>query len=307
MSGEYYSYDGEDNMSANLKDLTWEDFVKSRATDINTWPYLQSGTLQRHEEYDSSKLTDDILKFQEKEWEDVDRFAELFSEKQKSALGWIFAAFIAIIGNLAVNLGFATPVFKGNQLWMFLCLIVVAILTWVYLMYLPTPSLVFKFVHPYVGFPKGYERRVPPGSCTNPHSRIILQHNHLNKLATSFGVLVRAAILRDHLSLTLENASYIRISNIREISDQLPVYFVTVSTNGIKPWLSPRGREKIRMELRDLVQAFLDTRLDCMVRRFELESTEWNNHGPDFIDGVSDWRFDNMRKEIIDTLQPDDC
>jgi len=287
----------------SLKGITWQEFVASKVTEIDTWPYLPSGILKKHEEYDHTKTTDDILKFNEEDWKEAVRFAELFSEKQKTVLGWIFTASIAVLGNLAVNLAFAFPTLAGNLFWAVLVLIVVIALTVLYLRFLPKVFAVFRFIPKYVSFPKGYEQHITQAPCTDPYSEIIFAFGTLDELVVNFGALVRTALLKDWLCSSLKNATYIRISNIREIAKDMPVYLIEISTNGAKPWLDPRGREKIRTELRNVVEAMFQARMMCSVRQFELDYNEWNIHGCDFIDGVSKWKFEDVNTAIINRLK----
>ena len=46
----------------------------------------------------------------------------------------------------------------------------------------------------------------------------------------------------------------------------------------------------------------MNARQICSVFDFELEPKEWGLRGCDFVDAVSDWNFDNMRKALIDKL-----
>lgn len=287
-----------------LKDITWQDFVKRSVTqELFTWPYLPSGKLKKHEEYDLKKETDDVMKFHDEDWREVGRFVERFSDKQKTVLSWIFAAFISVLGNLAVNLAFALPVFAENLSWMFLCLVIVVALTVTYLEFLPKVSAVLKFIPSYVGFPGGYEQNVKQAPCTNLYSKLIFDFGNLDRLVVDFGGLVRTAVLKDCLCPALKKADYVNISNITQISQDLPAYFIEISTNGVKPWLNPRGREKVRRELRGLIEAMLRARQICSVHRFELDPNEWDIHGCDFVDAVSEWKFEEVRGAIVDLLQ----
>lgn len=285
-----------------LKDITWQDFVKISVAEVNTWPYLPSGLLKKPEERDSGKETDDIVKFQGEDWKEVERLVEQFSEKQKTVLGWILTASIAVLGNLAVNLAFAVPIFAGNLFWVFLCLLIIVILIFLYLEFLPKVTAVFRFIPSYTNFPTGYEQYITKAPCTKPYSKIIFQFGTLQEKVVNFGKLVRTAILKDQLCAPLKKESYVRISDITDVGDGI-AYFVRISTDGVKPWLDPHGREKIRMELRELVTAMFYARIKCSVRRFELDPKEWDIHGCDFVDGVSEWKFEEVRRAIIDKLQ----
>lgn len=279
------------------------DFINSEVTGIFTWPYRPIGTLKKHDERDSGKETEELLKVHDEDWRNLSMFLELFEGKQKAVLGWIIAALIGVLGNLAVNLGFTLPILAGNLFWMFLCIIIVALLVVFYLMFFPKVSIVFRFIPKYVSFPKGFEQHIPQGSCTKPISKIVLQLGTLDEIVTDFGALVRTALLRDSLLPSLKKAQYIRVSEIRKLDDVLPACFLEVSTNGIKLWLDPRGRGRIAMELRSVVGAMLRARQISSVYGYELDPKEWAARGSGFIDAVSDWRFENMRNAIIDQIK----
>lgn len=286
----------------SLKSITWQDFVKSNVHEINTWPYLPSGILKKSEEYDLNKETNKLMKFQDEDYREVKRFVETFSEKQKTALSWILTAFIAVLGNLAVNLAFALPILADNMYWMFLILIIVVALTITYLKFLPKVSAIIGFIPSYVTFPEGYEKFITQAPCTKLHSKIIFNFERLGEKVIEFGKLVRVTILKSRLCPTLKKTSYIRISKITDVGKGL-AYYIEISTKGAKLWLDPRGREKIELEFREMVAAMLTARQICSVHRFELNPKEWDVHGCDFIDGISEWDLEQVRKAIIDELQ----
>jgi hypothetical protein len=287
-----------------LKDLTWQEFVASDVTHINTWPYLPSGVLKQHEKYDLSKETEQIGKLYEKEFMEIDKFIELFSEKQKAVMGWIFAALIGVLGNLAVNLSFSAPTILNNLQLVFLALVLAALIVFIilYLRYLPKVSITFNFIPRYDSFPAGYEQYINQNSCTNFYSKMILQHGTLHELVMDFGSLVRIALLKECLNLAKKKTSYVHISSARKIDDFLPATFIEISTNGIKPWLDFHGKDKIKMELVELVNAMFNARQLCSVRKFELDPNEWRIYGCDFLGWVSDWKFKEARDAIIQSL-----
>ncbi|MEM0007619.1 MAG: hypothetical protein QXR89_05060 [Candidatus Bathyarchaeia archaeon] len=292
-------------MGKPLKQLTWQEFVANDVLQINTWPYLPSGILKQHDQkLDLSKETETIMEFYRRELADINRFVELFSEKQKAVMGWIFAAWVGVLGNLAVNLGFGVPIILNNLQLMLLALVLMLLsfLIAIYLRYLPKVSITFIFIPRYDDFPTGYEQYINQNSCTKFHSNMILQLGQLRDLVTDFGSLVRIAILKECLKSCQEKLSYVRISSVRKIEDFLPVTFIEISTNGIKPWLDFKGKDKIKMELNELINAMLNARQRCSVRKFELDPNEWRIHGCDFLDGVSDWNFKEMRDAIIQSL-----
>lgn len=286
----------------SLRDITWQEFVDGKVSDVYTWPYLPSGMLKKTKKHDQRKSTDEIVKFQGDDWKEVEDFVREFSEKQKTVLSWILAALIAVMGNLAVNLAFAFPIFETNLYWVFLLVIIVIVMTIAYLKFLPKITAHFRFIPFYISFPKGYEQHITQAPCTKVYSKIIFDFGTLDQKVTNFGVLVRTAILKDHLCSSLEKASYVHISDIIDIGEGI-AYFVGISTNGIKPWLDPHGSEKIKSELRGVVDALFYARMKCSVRQFELDSNEWNIHGCYFVDGVSEWDLKDMQISIINRLK----
>lgn len=286
-----------------LKDMTWKEFIEAKIfSNVDTWPYRPRGTIKKpqHDEVDPSESTSKLVEMQNQEYNEAERFIENFSNKQKSVIGWIFAAFIGVVGNLIVNLAFSSPVSSGNMFLILFFIIVFALLVLTYLRFLPKVSMIFKFIPSYKSFPSGYERHIPQARCKKPSSQIILSYNRLQEVVTGFGVLVRVAILKDSLLPLLKKFSYVKISDIRDIGKV--AYFIEISTNGWKPWVDPKARDRIRSELRDFIQGMMNARQICSVFDFELEPKEWALRGCDFVDAISDWNFHDMRKALIDKL-----
>jgi len=102
----------------------------------------------------------------------------------------------------------------------------------------------------------------------------------------------------------MKDSDYIKISDVVTISSQyLPAYMIVVSTNGIKPWFDPNGKDRIRRELTKIVTALFHARITCAVHKFEFDSEIWNMYGCDFIDSIASWNFDEVREEIIRTFK----
>jgi hypothetical protein len=288
-------------MVRSLQNITPKEFISFDINDLNTWPYLPLGLLKQPTP--AKSITEELVKTYNEEWNEAERFVECFSEKQKASLGWIFAASIGVLGNLVVNLAFAPPALAGNLYLMFLVLVIITSLTVAYLLFLPGVTLVFRFVPAYLDFPRGYEKHISKAPCTGLYSQIVFQYNNLHELVAEFGSLIRLTILKDRLCSSLRKSSHVHISEIRKIDDYLPACFVEISTNGIKPWLSPKGRERIRFELRQVIQAMMDARQLCSVRGFELDPKEWDAYGCSFIDGVSQWKLKEMQNDVVNYLK----
>lgn len=291
-----------------MKDPTWQGFINAEIFSINTWPYEPSGTLRQPQSAtpDPNESTDKIVEIQNLEFIEANHFVETFSEKQKSAVGWILAASIGVVGNLIVNLAFSSPSLGGNTILFPIVTIVLISLVIAYLRFLPEVTFMFKFVPSYKSFPFGYEQYITQAPCKNPHSRLIFSFNKLSETVTNFGTLVRLLILKDRLFPLFRKGKLLRISHISDVGSAGIGYFIEISTNGWKPWVDPKARTKIREELRVLVEALLMARQTCSVYQFELDPNEWAIKGCDFIDAVSDWDFDKMRKDVIDKLLRDE-
>jgi len=286
-----------------LKDMTWEEFIEAKIfSAVDTWPYRPRGTIKKpqHKDVDPRESSSKLIEMQNQEYNELEHFIENFSNKQKSVISWIFAALIGVVGNLIVNLVFSPPVFSGDMFLILFCIIVFALLVLTYVKFLPKVSMIFKFIPSYKSFSSGYEKYIPQAQCKKSSSQIILSYNRLQEVVTDFGVLVRVAILKDSLLPLLKKSSYVKISDIRDIGKV--AYFIEISTNGWKPWVDPKARDRIRSELRDFIQGMMNARQICSVFDFELEPKEWGLRGCDFVDAVSDWNFDNMRKDLIDKL-----
>jgi len=171
-----------------------------------------------------------------------------------------------------------------------------------YLKFLPKVSMLIKFIPRYEGVPTWYEQYISQESCTKHKSKIILQFRRLHELVADFGSLVRLAILQEYLKSCIEKSDYIRISKAWKMDEFLPATFIEVSTKGIKPWIDFHGKDKIKKELQEIVNAMLYARQACSVRMFELDSNEWSIHGCSFLDAVSDWNFKEARDTILKNM-----
>jgi hypothetical protein len=289
----------------NLKDITWEEFAKSKISDIDTWPYLPSGLLKQKGAEGFQPSTDELIRMTNEDWNESRRFTNDFSEKQKLVLGWIITASIGVLGNLAVNFAFGFPRVGYNIFWMELALFFVAILVVIYLLFLPRVSLNIRFFPSYESFPSGYETAIQNAPCHKPYSQTVFSYNRLAQMVADFGSAVRLAILRECLMSALEKKSYIHISNIWKVDEYLPVCYIEVSTKGIRPWLDRHGKRRIETELRKVVDQMMNARQLCSVRKFELDKGIWNIRGCDFIDGVSAWDFKEVRDAIVNLVKSD--
>lgn len=115
---------------------------------------------------------------------------------------------------------------------------------------------------------------------------------------------MRTALLKRHLNPILDGATGIRISDIRDVSASLSYYFIEFSTKDIRIWADPHGKEKIQKDLKDVVDAMLKARQMCSAYGFELDSHEWTERGPRFIEIVSAWKLDELQSAIIDQIRP---
>jgi hypothetical protein len=276
--------------------VSWRDILKRDVEARTTWPFLPSGILSKHEAYDLHKDTERDFQSYNEELNAISIFSKDFSDRQKTVLGWIFAALIGVIGNLAVSFAFETSM-SGNLLWASICLGLVIALTVGYIYYLPVVSMTLRFIASYEGFPDGYEKYI--SATSNPMSHIILQFSQLSETVTQYGILVKTAILEHHLSSVLTNSRYIETSDIVGLSQYNPAYMIVVSTKGRRPWLDPRGRLIVSSELRNLVDALFQARGSCSVLKFELDPDRWKSNGASFLDKVADWKFGECRQELI--------
>jgi hypothetical protein len=245
---------------------------------------------------------DELLRLKDEEYRQIGECVNQFSEKQKTAIGWILAATIGVLGNLAVTLGFGPLNFSGNLAAMLIVLVTLTMLVFAYFLFLQKVSIVLKFIGPNVGFPSGYEKYVTQAN-PNLHSSTTLQPSDLGEVTTGFGSLVRTAMLKRYLNPILDKATGIRISDIRNVRSNLSYYFIEFSTKNIRIWADPHGKEKIQKELRDILDGLLQARQMCSVYGFELDSKEWTERGPKFIDIVSTWKMDEVQSAIIDQMR----
>jgi hypothetical protein len=285
------------------KALSKEGLINDDVWEIDTWPYNPSGTLKQALQTQHMS-TDEIIKVQEQEYNQLKEIVQQFSEKQKTSISWILAAAIGVLGNLAVTLGFGPLNSSGNLAAMLLVLSIILILVFAYFLFLPKVSTTFKFIGPYVSFPQGYEQYINQQNCTNQYSQIIFQFNRLSRETTNFGTLVRAALLKKHLKPILDKASCIKILDIRDIGNNLGFYFIEISPKNRWVLLSPHAKENIQKELRDLVDTLMQARITCSVYSFELDPQEWTRRGTQFIDTIAAWDMQEIQSAIIDQLRP---
>jgi len=278
--------------------LVYEDIIK-----VDTWPYSPVESLRQGLQADCMS-PDELLRLKNEEYELINECVHQFSEKQKTAIGWILAATIGVLGNLAVSIGFSPLNLSGNVGAMLVVLAGLSLLVFVYFLFLQKVSVVLKFIGPNVSFPAGYEKYVIQSEKQNTSSSGILEFGTLGEITTSFGSLVRTALLKRNLNPILDKANGIRLSDVRDVSTGLSYYFLEFSTKNIRIWADPHGKEKIQSDLKDVVDAMLKTRQMCSVYGFELDSHEWTERGPRFVEVVSAWKLDEVQSAIIDQMRP---
>lgn len=277
-----------------LDEISWEEFIQIPIIEIDTWPYLPGGILEKPGKYttDTKEITEKWFK----ELNEVEVFIERFSERRKTNISWILASFIGLIGNLAFNFAFAFPLIKDNMVYMTLLLLIVFALVILYFSYLPKLDIYFYFMPEENTFPKEKEQFILDSSYSTLYGEFY-------DIISKFGTLIRACILKDNLSNSLLNSPYINISKIEETSPYRPSYFIYVTTKGIKPWINPCSIEYIRKELREFTHALMETRTACNYMTFELDNEELRKRGPNFISTIINWDLDKMQKNVIEKLK----
>jgi hypothetical protein len=214
------------------------------------------------------------------------------------------AGLIGVIGNLAVNLAFSYPIIGGNLWWMILALLLVGLIIMSYLLFLPKIKMIFRFLPKYLDFPNDYEKYVDEKTCeTNARSTMILQFERLKETITDFSSTVKLAILMNVLLKAVEKTSSIRISAIKLSEDFIPFVQIEISIKGFIPWFKPMSSKKIQSDLVVLAQALMNAHQLCSVRAFELNIEQWEIHGSDFVNTVSDWNFKDIQKMIVDAIK----
>jgi hypothetical protein len=289
--------------NATRKKLSYDGLINEDIIEVDTWPYNPTETLKQVLQTDCMSA-DELLRLKNEEYGQISECVNQFSEKQKTAIGWILAATIGVLGNLAVTIGFSPPNFSFNIGAMLVVLVVVSMLVFVYFLFLQKVSIVLKFIGPNVTFPSGYEKYVAQSEKPNAYSSKTLETGNLGEITTSFGSLVRTALLKRHLNPILHRTSGIRVSDIREVGTGLSYYFIEFSTKNIRIWGDPHGKEKIQKDLKDVVDAMLKARQMCSAYGFELDSHEWTERGPRFVEIVSAWKIDEVQSAIIDQMRP---
>jgi hypothetical protein len=284
-------------------ELSYSGLIYDDVWEVDTWPYNPSETLKQALQTDCMS-PDELLRLKDEEYRQVGECANQFYEKQKTAIGWILAATIGVLGNLAVTLGFGPFSLGGNLAAMLVVLVILLSLVFVYFFFLQKVSIILKFIGPNVNFPLGYEKYFDQAENSNPHSSTILESGNLGEVTTSFGSLVRTALLKRYLNPILDKATGIKISDIRDVRSNLSFYFIEFSTKNIRIWADPHGKERIEKELKDIVDAMLKARQMCSAYGFELDPQEWNQRGPRFIDIVSAWKMDEAQSAIIEQMRP---
>ena len=283
-------------------ELSCSRLIYGDVSEVDTWPYSPSDTLKQVLQTDCLS-PDELLRLKDEEYRLIGECVSQFSEKQKTAIGWILAATIGVLGNLAVTLGFGPLSFSGNIAAMLAVLVVLSMLVFIYFLFLQKVSIELKFIGPNVSFPSGYEKYVNHAENSNLHSSTVLQYSDLSEVTTGFGSLIRTALLKRYLNPILDKATGIRISDIRNVRSNLSFYFIEFSTKNIRIWADPHGKEKIQKELRDILDGLLQARQMCSVYGFELDPQEWAERGPKFIDVISTWKMDEVQSAIIDQMR----
>jgi hypothetical protein len=281
-----------------LNELEGSELVFIETTSIETWPFRPLGTLKKPSKKDSP--TDSYLTEQDRELVLVDEFIKSFSQYRYIFISWIIVALIGVLGNLGVNFLFSGNI-VGNSWLAFSIFIVILCLVTLGLLYIPKMKVTFRFVSEYHGFPKGFEQYIDAGSVSKVGSRIKLNFNMLDEVATSYAQVVKANIFKDDLKSALSKCKYLRLEKAIIISPYLPAFFLTISTNQKALWCNI-SEETIRLEYIDTINALFRSRMRCGVMAFKLDPELWRAGGAYFLDAVVDWEFSKILQDITNEI-----
>lgn len=94
-------------------ELSRDELIHKDISEVDTWPYNSIENLTEALQADCMS-PDELLRLKKEEYELINDCVNQFSEKQKTAIGWILAATIGVLGNLAVSIGLSPPNLSGN-------------------------------------------------------------------------------------------------------------------------------------------------------------------------------------------------
>jgi hypothetical protein len=276
------------------------EFCEKRYDHQMSWPFRPSGTLIKPSREPSgvNKITDKG----QMEFEYYNQFVNNFIQSRLNHITWILAAVIGVLGNLVVSFAFSTPNVTplNNIVTIFGVLLIIFII--IGLLYIEPMKFMFSFLPDYLSFPKGYAKYVDINSLENVKAKINVQFDVVDEYVANFGNLVLLIILRDHLKEALKDVKYLKIVDIKSLSQFSVSLHITISTK-LRALIFPVSRETIVREFMTLMGSITRCRILCSVLAFETDEEEWKKYGANFLDTVVDWDFRLKTSEIISEIK----
>lgn len=287
----------------NNKSATKESILRERIDDLDTWPFKVYGVLIERfkKEVPEPTLEPSYQSWVKDQDHMIDEYVKRFQDNRRLALSWLFAAVLAVSGNLAINSLFGTvnlfALSSNISLFLFSILIFIVFLLG-FLIYVPIdPGFRFPFwTEKALCFPS-----VP--SLENDDELLIPPILRRAGKIDSYAMVIAFAIVRDWLSW-LGKPKALVIKEAKETQFQHVPY---ISFNlGLKSKIlvfEPAVPEKILYDLTQFVQQLRNARISIEVMDFEISERVWKERGKEFRDRVMDMNFDSLRAELLDQMK----
>ncbi|MFQ6076418.1 MAG: hypothetical protein ACE5Z5_09845 [Candidatus Bathyarchaeia archaeon] len=279
--------------------LSRENVLKYKVTEIDTWPYSPKGTISTDNEAMSDEDMERITNEHKERFSEIDKVVKNIFQRQIVVVFWLTAIAIGILGNFIVNLFFGTLSFQLS--YQFLALLVLGlvslgILTYIIFLYFPTSLLYQIYFRPPWHYPSSF---LPPlkEDELSLEARLKTSYNFaFHEVIVKFASLISIAILRDNLNLVDMNV--LKVSDLSKMSPDFPFYFITFDFKSKYLFWLPNIADKVRSELIKINNTILRANISIGVRAVDHNEDRWINRGHVFLNEISQWDIDDVIRKI---------
>jgi hypothetical protein len=226
-------------ISGGKKPLSKENILNNEVfAKIDTWPYLPKGLIGQG----AKPITEDVFKEYRNDLSAINKTVEEFVSRQRTIIPWLLAVTIGVLGNLAVNLLFDSPLLRLSELsvgFFIVTLIVIFIMAVAVFFYYPTNCSFIVTFFPH----KAVLDNLPAALQTAQLNPIAGSYASdlfsLNEVITEYEEVISLAILRDQIKGVKK--SIMRVKELRSLGiSQYAPYVVTFDLKHVRFFLAPK-------------------------------------------------------------------
>ena len=280
-----------------LANLSIDNLLTKKVTDIDTWPFRPRGVIQPDRDNMFDKEKDKINKDWEMEFQNIlNSVTSRLRERQILIVSFSLAIITGVLGNLAVSFLFGSISFQiANAIYLVIILAIIAILAGMIVLYVHLSlnygvQFMPPWRYPEMSLPELAEDKL------SPKGRLETSYpSSFTKLVLDYTNLLTIVMLRDHLKeVAFKN---LRIVELHSPPD-FPFYTITIDFK--HQWLFWKWNipEAVSSELSNLNTQLMLAKIFIGVHALDINPDRWLQRGHIFINEVSQWNMNDARKRI---------